>query len=221
MVPIYLTLSKQLKVSAALLFRFTDLACIISAVFLTLFIQCSRSTEMQNVRLNEGQEGSVYWMCQDRVHSWSYIQFCPSRLYTHWMPSVWAERCLQWWISWLHPVVFTEVLQAWLSNSLWTLPCAEICARSSSILCASLKLLTGGGCYASFLKCSILLPSLKSEGLDPNDTVNNWPISAFLSNIIEIIIACEITLYVVSNNLLPLNQSGFIKKNYSTESLYF
>ena len=69
-------------------------------------------------------------------------------------------------------------------------------------------------------KRSILLPSLKREGLDPTDMVNYRPISnvTFISKIIEKIVACQIALHVESNNLLPVNQSGF-RKNHSTESL--
>jgi len=57
-----------------------------------------------------------------------------------------------------------------------------------------------------------VFPSLKCGGLDPGK-INYLPISnlTFISKIIEKIVACQNTLHVDSNNLLPVNQSAFRK----------
>src|SRR6218665_1248089 len=58
------------------------------------------------------------------------------------------------------------------------------------------------------------------EGLDSNDPVNYRPIAnvSFVSKVIEKIIAFQMTLYLETNNLLPVIQSGF-RKGHSTETL--
>jgi len=69
-------------------------------------------------------------------------------------------------------------------------------------------------------KRSILIPVLKSDGLDPSDPANYRPIAnvSFLSKVIEKIVAGQLITYLDGNNLLPSCQSGF-RKFHSTETL--
>ena len=65
-----------------------------------------------------------------------------------------------------------------------------------------------------------MIPILKHEGLDPTDPANFRPIAnvSFISKVIEKVIACQLTSYLDTNNLLPTMQSGF-RKGHSTETL--
>lgn len=69
-------------------------------------------------------------------------------------------------------------------------------------------------------KRSILVPILKCEGLDTSNPVNFRPIAnvSFISKVVEKVVALQLTLYLVTNNLLPTIQSGF-RKGHSTETL--
>jgi hypothetical protein len=69
-------------------------------------------------------------------------------------------------------------------------------------------------------KRSILIPVLKSDGLDQADPVNYRPIAnvTFLSKTIEKVVAAQLVAYLEENKLLPPCQSGF-RKHHSTETL--
>jgi hypothetical protein len=76
------------------------------------------------------------------------------------------------------------------------------------------------GILPSTQKRSILIPALKSGGLDPTNPGNYRPIAnvTFLSKLIEKVVAMQLVAYLEGNKLLPQNQSGF-RKFHSTETL--
>ena len=76
------------------------------------------------------------------------------------------------------------------------------------------------GVLPSSQKRSILVPVIKREGLDKTDPTNFRPIAnvPFISKVIEKIVACQLTSYLETSNLLPTIQSGF-RKGHSTETL--
>lgn len=69
-------------------------------------------------------------------------------------------------------------------------------------------------------KRSILVPEIKREGLDSTDHSSCRPIAnvAFLSKIIDRVVASQLIAHLEVNQMLLVCQSGF-RKVYSTETL--
>ncbi|KAK3538506.1 hypothetical protein QTP86_006644 [Hemibagrus guttatus] len=78
--------------------------------------------------------------------------------------------------------------------------------------------LTSGHVPTAFKKARVI-PILKKPALDPSDISNYRPVSllSFLSKILERIVCNQLSDYLMQNNLLDPNQSGF-KAAHSTET---
>lgn len=76
------------------------------------------------------------------------------------------------------------------------------------------------GIFPTKYKHAIVIPLLKKTGQDINNVNNYRPVStlSFVSKIIEKIVAKQIISYLATNNLLPINQSGY-RQHHSTETL--
>ena len=75
------------------------------------------------------------------------------------------------------------------------------------------------GSLPSSQKEAIVTPALKKFNLNPGEVSNYRPISnlTFMSKIVERVVFCQLSAYLVANNLLPTFQSGF-RRAHSTES---
>ncbi|KAK3536301.1 hypothetical protein QTP86_002173, partial [Hemibagrus guttatus] len=78
--------------------------------------------------------------------------------------------------------------------------------------------LTSGHVPTAFKKARVI-PILKKPALDPSDISNYRPVSllSFLSKILERVVCNQLSDYLMQNNLLDPNQSGF-KAAHSTET---
>ncbi|KAK3542234.1 hypothetical protein QTP86_021394 [Hemibagrus guttatus] len=78
--------------------------------------------------------------------------------------------------------------------------------------------LTSGHVPTAFKKARVI-PVLKKPALDPSDISNYRPVSllSFLSKILERVVCNQLSDYLMQNNLLDPNQSGF-KAAHSTET---
>jgi len=77
----------------------------------------------------------------------------------------------------------------------------------------------GSGRFSSALKQAIVTPKLKKESLDRNEVKNYRPVSnlSFISKLIERIVMKQLLSHLISNDLMPLYQSGY-QQFHSTET---